>query len=331
MKKLIRCSLAVCMSVLLLSACATKTAQEPTATDLPDDLDAYLKQTEARFTDLRPNNEKLIVWADPSKKAKTQLSIIYLHGFSACRLEVAPLCDIVAHDLGANLFYTRLSGHGRPGEALAEVTMADWQRDAYEALAIGRRLGEKVIIIATSTGGALATWLVSSAGNKDIQAMVLISPNFGLRNKSAFIMTWPLARYYVPLLAGKTRTIEPCSPVWSVCWPCSYPMISMIPVMQIVKEAWHAPVEKITAPVLVFYSPNDKIVEPARIEALIKRFGSTQKKIVRIQHSGDPDNHVNAGQMMSPENTEPFARMIVDFIRMIIPSYKAIKEDKNGL
>ena len=113
MKKMMRCSLAVCMAVLLLSACATKTAQEPTAPDLPDDLDAYLKQTEARFTDLRPNNEKLIVWADPSKKAKTPLSIIYLHGFSACRLEVAPLCDIVAHDLGANLFYTRLSGHGR--------------------------------------------------------------------------------------------------------------------------------------------------------------------------------------------------------------------------
>jgi hypothetical protein len=70
-KKKMRCSLALFVAVLLLSACANNTAQEQAAPDLPDDLDAYLKQTEARFTDLRPNNEKLIVWADPSKKAKT--------------------------------------------------------------------------------------------------------------------------------------------------------------------------------------------------------------------------------------------------------------------
>jgi esterase/lipase len=306
--------LAAWVFVLMLSACVATTTG-PAAPDLPDDLDAYLKQSEARFTDLRPNNEKLIVWSDPSKKAKTPFSIIYFHGFSACRLEVAPLCDIVARDLGANLFYTRLSGHGRPGQALAEVTMADWQRDANEALAIGRRLGDRVIVIATSTGGALATWLVSNAGSKDIQALVLISPNFGLRNKSASVMTWPLARYYVPLLAGKTRSLEPCNPKWSVCWPCSYPMISMIPVMKLVKEAWKSPVEKITAPVMAFYSPDDKIVEPARTEIMIRRFGSTQRKIVKVQHSSDPDNHVITGRIMSPENTGPFAGMIVDFIR----------------
>jgi hypothetical protein len=82
---MIRCFLALFSAALLLSACTTNTVREQAAPDLPVDLDAYLKQSEARFTDLRPNNEKAIVWADPSKKAKTPVSIIYLHGFSACR------------------------------------------------------------------------------------------------------------------------------------------------------------------------------------------------------------------------------------------------------
>ena len=130
-------------------------------------------------------------------------------------------------------------------------------------------------------------------------------------------MTWPLAKYYLPLLAGKIRTFDPCSPVWSGCWPCSYPTVAMIPMMQTVKEAWKSPVEKITAPVLVLYSLNDKIVDPARTQDMINRFGSAPKKMERIEKSSDPDNHVIAGRMMSPENTEPLAGIIVDFIRSI--------------
>ncbi|MDD4273595.1 MAG: hypothetical protein PHG14_07705 [Desulfobacter postgatei] len=38
---------------------------------------------------------------------------VYIHGFSATRKETAPLSDLVAKTLNANLFYTRLSGHGR--------------------------------------------------------------------------------------------------------------------------------------------------------------------------------------------------------------------------
>jgi hypothetical protein len=54
---------------------------------LPDDLDNYLAASEARFTDIRPGTEKTIVWANPSEKDKTPVSIVYLHGFSATRQE----------------------------------------------------------------------------------------------------------------------------------------------------------------------------------------------------------------------------------------------------
>ena len=69
--------------------------------NLPDDLEGYLKASEARFTDIVPNTEKTIIWANPAQKQKTPVSIIYLHGFSATRQETAPLSDMVAQQLGA--------------------------------------------------------------------------------------------------------------------------------------------------------------------------------------------------------------------------------------
>jgi alpha-beta hydrolase superfamily lysophospholipase len=123
---------------------------------LPADLDQYLAASEARYPDITANTEKIIIWAYPDKR-KTALSVIYPQGFSATRQETAPLSDEIAKQLGANLFYTRLTGHGRSGAAMAEASVNDWLNDSQEALQIGAQLGEHVVVIATSTGATLAT------------------------------------------------------------------------------------------------------------------------------------------------------------------------------
>lgn len=82
--------------------------------NLPKDIDHYLAQSEAQFHDIVPGAEKIIIWANATK-TKTPLSIVYLHGFSATRQETSPLSDKLAAQLGANVYYTRLSGHGRKG------------------------------------------------------------------------------------------------------------------------------------------------------------------------------------------------------------------------
>ena len=72
-----------------------------------------------------------------------------------------PLPDKVAAALGANLFYTRLTGHGQDGAAMAEGSVNAWINDYAEAIAIGRAIGDKVVVIGTSTGASLATWAAS--------------------------------------------------------------------------------------------------------------------------------------------------------------------------
>ena len=91
-----------------------------------DALERGLRGSEARYTDIVPGAEKTIVWAHADRR-RTPLSIIYLHGYTATRQEVAPLCDRLAAALGANLYYARLTGHGRSPAALGDAEADDWQ------------------------------------------------------------------------------------------------------------------------------------------------------------------------------------------------------------
>ena len=126
---------------------------------LPPDLESYIRMSEARYPDITPGTEKTIIWAAPDKKEKTAIAIAYLHGFSATRQETAPLSEKVAAELGANLFYSRLRGHGRTGRALSQVTVSDWLSDGQEAIEIGKRIGDRVLLMGSSTGATLCAWM----------------------------------------------------------------------------------------------------------------------------------------------------------------------------
>ncbi|MEM7243138.1 MAG: hypothetical protein AAF429_13225, partial [Pseudomonadota bacterium] len=113
---------------------------------LPEDLDAYLANSEAKYEDMREDTHKRIIWAG-EKGAQTELAIVFVHGFSASVGEIRPVPDRVAEGMGANLFFTRMSGHGRSFAAMAEPRPDDWLLDFAEAMAIGRRIGRKVIVL----------------------------------------------------------------------------------------------------------------------------------------------------------------------------------------
>ena len=115
---------------------------------LPGDLDAWLAAAERSQQDIVPGTEKSIVWAHADRR-RTPLAIIYLHGYSATRKEVEPLCDRLAAQLGANLYYTRLAGHGREGRALGQATFAGAAALAQRSPLSPTALREQV----TSKGG----------------------------------------------------------------------------------------------------------------------------------------------------------------------------------
>lgn len=141
-----------------------------------NELSEYVRNREDTVVGLKSGNEAYIQWADSSNKAKTPYSIVYIHGFGASPMEGDPVHRFLASHFGANLFVTRLPEHGikraNGMEYLTAQKLADAAGEAYQ---IGKSLGDSVIVIGTSMGGALTLLLASQ--QPDIKAVVLYSPS----------------------------------------------------------------------------------------------------------------------------------------------------------
>jgi esterase/lipase len=285
----------------------------------PAMLDAWLSTSEARFPDIVPGAGKSIVWAHADRR-RTTLAVIYLHGYTATRQEVAPLCDRLAAALGANLFYTRLAGHGRAPAAMGEASAEDWLRDAAEALAVGRVLGERVIVVGTSTGGTLALWLAQRPEAVDIAAQVLVSPNLGPRDERSTLLAGPWGYQLQRLLIGEEYRWQPANERQAKYWTWKYPARALVPMMALVKSVRSSPLEGIRTPTLVIHSPKDAVVSPARIEEAYARLGSPMKRIVKVEDSEDRAHHVLAGDILAPAGTEALLAAMLDFLRDASPA-----------
>jgi len=138
-------------------------------------LETEIAERESKIENIKPNNEARFVWAD-STKNKTPYSIVYLHGFSASEHEGYPVHETIAKKYGMNMFLSRLSHHGTEGVGSFDGMTADGLADsAMEAIAIGKQIGEKVIIMGTSTGGTVG--LMAQAFDPFIHAAIYYSPN----------------------------------------------------------------------------------------------------------------------------------------------------------
>ncbi len=280
------------------------------------DPEAWLAASEAKVPGIRPGQQKQIVWARPDH-SKTPLAIVYVHGFSASSGEVRPLPDKVATELGANLFFTRLTGHGRDSAAMAEGSVNTWVNDYAEAMAIGRAIGEKVIVIATSTGGSAATLEAANPDvSRDVAGLVLISPNYGVQAAGSFLLTGPWATQLARLIVGPEYSFEPHNPRQAELWTTRYPSSALIPMGLLVKAAVATRVEDITIPALFVISAQDQVVRPDLTRGIAARWGAPNE-LVTVENAGDPSKHVIAGDALSPENTDPLAQRIVDWVRKL--------------
>lgn len=306
----------VALAILFLTGprVASDTTVTFDASVIGDDPQAWLAEREARVPGLRAGAAKEIVWAYPHSRAKTPLAIVYVHGFSATKGEIRPVPDRVAAELGANLFYTRLAGHGRDGAAMAEASVNDWVNDYAEAVAIGRAIGEEVVVIATSTGGALATWAATQpALSQDVAGMVLISPNYGVQAAGAWALTMPWGGALAELLIGKERGFEPENELHGTLWTARYPTSATLPMAALTVLARNAPVETTPVPALFLFSDADKVVRPELTREIAARWGAPHETLL-IEGSDDPSSHVIAGEAMSPSTTALAAGRIIAWI-----------------
>lgn len=316
---------AILVLIALLGLAWVTAPQEPVdreitfdANGLGDDLDVYLQQAELQFSDIRPGEAKRIIWAG-AKGARTPIAVVYVHGFSASSEEIRPVPDQVAAGLGANLYFTRLAGHGRTGDAMATASAGDWIEDMAEAMAIGRRLGDRVLVISTSTGGTLATIAASDpALNEVLMGVVLVSPNFGVASVAGKILDLPWARVWGPVIAGETRSFEPRNEAQGRHWTTSYPTVSLFPMAALVRAAVALDHAAIKVPALTILSPDDLVVSPDMTRQVMSQWGGPVEMHERHMGEGDDTHsHVIAGDIVSPGQTAETVALILAWAKSL--------------
>ena len=292
-------------------------------------LEDSINQSESFVHNLKPGNQARIVWADSLNKKKTPVAVVYLHGFTASPEEGNPVHRMFAKKFGCNLYLARLNYHGIGGENQLQFMTADGlYEDAKRAIAIGKRLGNEVIVMSTSTGGTLAIYYASA--HHDLKALINYSPNIRIKQKVSWLLDKPwglqLARF---AYGGKFKT-DKCDRYDEEFWNCKTRLEAVIELQVLVdntmtEETFH----KVSTPCFTGYyykdrKDQDPTVSVKAIKWMFKNLGTPEdkKQLVAFPEAG---THVIANGVKSKAwkqvlyETEKFAVNVLGMDSVALP------------
>jgi pimeloyl-ACP methyl ester carboxylesterase len=219
------------------------------------ELEEYITQLESKHK-LKKDNAARIVWLNDSLKQKTEYAVVYLHGFSASQEEGDPVHERFAREFGCNLYLARLADHGiDTTEVLLNFTADRLWESAKQALMIGKQLGNKVILVSTSTGGTLALKLAADYP-EHVHALINLSPNIRINNPAAFLLNDPWGLQIARMVKGgkyNNTGITAESERWQY-WNGTYRMEATVQLQELLEESMNAETfQRVTQPTLTLY------------------------------------------------------------------------------
>jgi pimeloyl-ACP methyl ester carboxylesterase len=240
-----------------------------------NDVEQYVQQNESAHH-LKPDNEARIIWANDSMRKITDYSIVYLHGFSASQKEGDPVHRNIAAEFGCNLYLSRLAEHGiDTTEQLVNLTADNYWESAKQALAIGKKIGRKVILMGTSTGASLALQL-AVAFPGDVAALILMSPNIAINDPFAWILNnhWGL-QIARAVKHGKYIVSDDDREIYRRYWNKPYRLEGAVALEEYLETTMTKEnFKKVTQPTLLLYYYKDEVHQDSvvKVSAMLNMF-----------------------------------------------------------
>ena len=262
-------------------------------TDLPTfdvslmELEAQINDREASQAHIKPDNEARIIWADGYMHKKSPYSLVYLHGFSASQGEGEPVHRDFAKKYGCNLYLARLQSHGlEEEEPLLDLDPEKLLQSAKEAIAIGKQIGEKTLVMSTSTGGTLGIYLAS--GNPDIAGLICFAPNVDIKDPSSELLVKPWGLQMARWVVGSNYRTYESSEDEQRYWNTRYRLESLVALKALVKATMKEEVfQKVTSPLLLVYyyksdTEQDDVVSIPRMLEMYNQLGTPEAKKQKV-------------------------------------------------
>ncbi|MFM8437060.1 MAG: alpha/beta hydrolase [Candidatus Kapaibacterium sp.] len=257
---------------------------------VPSDAASLEREVNARehVLPLKPEVAARIVWAD-SARAMTDVAIVYLHGFSGTWHDGSPAVQEVARRLGANLYLARLHGHGlNVPEPLLDYSPDSVYADAVRALAIGKRLGHRVVVIGTSTGATLGLMLAARFP-QDVASVINWSPNIRLHHPLSFLSNnpWGLALTRA-VVGGDYRETSMPNPERAKYWYMKYRIEGIVQLQELLESSMTAETfAAVKQPVLTMCwyrneADQDSLVSVDAMRSMHAQLGSSKKMFIPL-------------------------------------------------
>ena len=313
--------------LLLIAYFLGPKVEKPVLTmDLPrvetnlDILNNNLLQSEKANTKIKTNNESRIIWYD-SIPTITEYSILYLHGWSASHEEGAPLHTELGRRYGANVYLPRLKGHGvRDDDAFLDLTAGDYFDSAKEAFAIAKKIGSKVIVMSTSTGGTLALYLAH--GEEDIAGLLLYSPNVEIYDPTAPLLSGPWGLQLVKTIMDGDYYESEADSLKKAYWTTRYRVEALVQLQTLLDETMKPEVfQKIHQPTFLgyYYKNEEEQDEVVSVPAMLEMYDQLGVKDGKKQKVAFPNvgNHVMTSYITS-KDLESVKQETIGFLEDVI-------------
>lgn len=265
----------------------------------------YVNDKESAVPGIKPGNASKVLYANDSTREQTDYCLLYLHGFSASPEEGNPSHVNLGRAFGMNTYIPRLAEHGVTSpDPLLNMTPDNLWNSAKEALVLAKKLGKKVIVMGTSTGGTLAIQMAADYPS-DIAAVLLYSPNVKIANKASFLLARPFGlQLGRMIMGGKYRVLE-SDPKTDPYWNNMYRVEAIVYLQQLVEKTMKPKVfEKVTQPVFVGYyymdeEHQDQTVSVPAILWMYENLGTPADKKVAVAFP-DAGDHVIGCELTNP-------------------------------
>ncbi|RYG31969.1 MAG: alpha/beta fold hydrolase, partial [Chitinophagaceae bacterium] len=200
----------------------------------------------------------------------------------------------IAKKFGCNLYLSRLAEHGiDTSEQLVNLTAENYWESAKNAYAIGQKLGKKVILMGTSTGGTLA--LMLAAKYPDIASVILLSPNIEIADNKAWLLNnhWGLQ---IARMAKSSNYIESSDnrEIYRQYWSSPYRIEAAVALQELIETSMNQETfEAVKQPVLLLYyykneEEQDDVVKVSAMLEMFDQLGSPKnmKRSVAMPQTG---------------------------------------------
>ncbi len=270
-------------------------------------LESDIQSYENQEPGIKPLCKAKIIWADSTKKEKTRIAMVYFHGFGASREEGAPVHENIAKTFGCNIYLARMDEHGvEEGEGnFCELTADAYVESAERSLAIARQLGDSVVILATSAGGALGLFMASR--HPEIKAVVTWSPCIRLASGLSGVMAGPWGLQIARQFKGGNHNDWPFRKPEMVHYWTNHQCLEGIVQFATFLETAIVPetMAKVHCPVFAGYyfrdeDHQDKVISVAAIREMMTQLGTPVSKR-REASFPNANDHVIASQIVSQD------------------------------